>query len=58
MKKLEKDGSEYELTIPYSTDEELDNIIYDIYQEMGSTADYKNCFIEADIWDKESEKSW
>lgn len=48
MKKRWPDGNEYELTIPYDTDEELDDIIYrDILQEASSQADLRNCFIEA-----------
>jgi len=48
--KLDKDGWEYTLTIPYRTDEELDKIIYDdILQQADSIADRYNCFIETDI---------
>lgn len=48
MKKAEKDGCEYILSIPYTTDEELDQIIYDeIYAEAQYIADNRNGFIEA-----------
>ena len=50
MQKTEKDGWEYILSIPYATDEELDSTIYeDIYAEMERCADFRHCFIEADI---------
>lgn len=50
IKKLGKDNGGYNLSIPYSTDEELDSIIYDeILAEAERTADMRNCFIEADI---------
>jgi len=43
-------GVEYTLTIPYETDEQLEQIIYrDILQEAASTADARYCFIEADV---------
>jgi hypothetical protein len=43
-------GFEYTLTIPYETDEQLEQIIYrDILQEAASTADARYCFIEADV---------
>jgi hypothetical protein len=50
MEKLDKDGWEYILSIPYTTDEELDQIIYDeIIAEANDIADRRNGFIEADI---------
>lgn len=60
MKKRWPDGNEYELTIPYDTDEELDNIIYrDILQEASNQADMRNCFIEADVQAlDDSDRSW
>jgi len=58
IKKKEKDGSEYELTIPYSTDEDLDHIIENIGRDMWLAADDRNCFIEADFWDLDSDKTW
>ncbi len=43
-------GVEYTLTIPYETDEQLEQIIYrDILREADSTADARYCFIEADV---------
>jgi probable addiction module antidote protein len=60
MKKRWPDGNEYELTISYDTDEELDDIIYrDILQEASSQADLRNCFIEADVRAlDDSDRSW
>lgn len=49
MKKKEKDGWEYTLRIPYTTQEDLEKTVYDIYSEMESQARMRNCFIEADI---------
>lgn len=47
-RKRHKDGNEYILHIPYETDKELDEIIYDILREAESHADMRHCFIEAD----------
>jgi probable addiction module antidote protein len=60
MKKRWPDGNEYELTILYDTDEELDNIIYrDIIQAASFQADMRNCFIETDVRALDgSERSW
>jgi hypothetical protein len=60
MKKRWPDGHEYELTIPYDTDEELDEIIErDILQEASSQADLRNCFIEASVRAlDDSDRSW
>jgi len=50
MTKDRPDGWEYELSIPYQTDEELDAIIYDdIIGEADRIADSRHCFIEADV---------
>lgn len=49
MRKPDKDGWNYELTVTYSSDEELDDIIYDMLSEAQSIADYRNGFIEADM---------
>jgi len=43
-------GVGYTITIPNETDEQLEQIIYrDILQEAASTADARDCFIEADV---------
>jgi len=57
-KKTEKDRWDYEITLSYDDDEDLERQIYALYGEMESTADLRNCFIEADIWDPETERSW
>jgi hypothetical protein len=60
MEKLDKDGWVYILSIPYTTDEELDNIIYDeIISEAHHIADMRNGFVEADIVSLDDpERSW
>jgi len=49
MKKTDRDGSEYLLTIPYINEADLEKKIYDIYGQMHFQIGGKNCFIEADI---------
>jgi DNA invertase Pin-like site-specific DNA recombinase len=49
MHKPDPKGCDYELTIPYENDKDLDNTIYDILQEAESIADMRNGFIEADV---------
>jgi DNA invertase Pin-like site-specific DNA recombinase len=60
MEKLDKYNCRYILSIPYTSDEELDSIIYDeIMAEAEHTADMRNCFIEADIFSVDDpERSW
>lgn len=60
MEKPDKEGGEYVLSIPYTTDEELDRIIYDeIWREAESIADLRNCFTEGDITSLEDpDRSW
>lgn len=60
MEKPDKNIPEYILSIPYTTDEELDQIIYDeIYAETESIADSRHCFIEGDIISLDDpDRSW
>lgn len=60
MEKTDKDGGEYILSIPYTSDEELDRIIYDeIYSEAESIADFRHCFTEGDMVSLDDpERSW
>jgi DNA invertase Pin-like site-specific DNA recombinase len=59
MQKPDKNGWQYILTIPYQTQEDLDDTIYDILRETQSTADERYCFIEADVRALDgSERSW
>jgi hypothetical protein len=50
MKKDRPDGWEYEISIPYETDKDLDAAIYDdILYEANWIAESRYCFIEADV---------
>ncbi|MNB83990.1 hypothetical protein PS726_04712 [Pseudomonas fluorescens] len=56
MKRLE--SGNYELTIPYGSDDELDKTVYDLLTEIGQEADMRNCFIEAVAWEEGTERRW
>lgn len=56
MKKL--DRSEYELTFTYKSDEDLQKQIDELHREMAGEADLRNCFIEADFYDKINDRSF
>jgi len=60
MKKDRPDGWEYELSIPYETDEDLDAAIYDdILHEATWIAEVRCCFIEADFTAADDpDRSW
>jgi hypothetical protein len=60
MTKDRHGGWEYELSIPYQTDEELDAIINDdILAEAERIADGRHCFIEANVTAKDDpDRSW
>lgn len=49
MKKPDKNGWEYQLTIPYIDEADLEKKVHDIYDEMQFQIGGKYCFIEADI---------
>jgi DNA invertase Pin-like site-specific DNA recombinase len=56
MKRLE--SGNYELAIPYRSDDELDKTVHDLLTEISQEADMRNCFIEADAWEEGSERRW
>jgi hypothetical protein len=60
MKKDRPDGWEYELSIPYETDKNLDEAIYDdILHEASWIAESRYCFIEADFTAADDpDRSW
>lgn len=56
--KLVKDGWEYELTIQYTDDEDLEQQIYDLSAEMSSEADLRNGFVECNFSEIGTDRSW
>lgn len=53
LKKLPNGRWDYLIYVEYETREDLENAVYDIISEMSSTADYRNCFVEAEAHCKE-----
>ena len=49
MRKPDPKGCEYELTIPYRTEEDLQETIIDLIREAENTADCRNGFVEIAI---------
>ena len=47
--KVKNKDHEYTLTLEYETDNELEEIIYDLYRDMESYADARHCFTDAQI---------
>ena len=56
--KLDKDSWEYELTLQYENDEDLENQIYDLAAEMSSEAGSLNGFIESRFSEVGTNRSW
>lgn len=56
MKKLPHNN--YELTFSYKDEEHLQKQIDDLHQEMANEADLRNCYIQADFYDKINEISY
>ncbi|MDQ3322578.1 MAG: hypothetical protein M3525_09160 [Acidobacteriota bacterium] len=56
MKKLA--GWEYELTFTYRDDEDLRKQIDELHREISQEAGLRNCFIEADFYEKSTERSF
>ncbi len=58
MVKLEKNGWNYRLKVPYSSMEALEKTIYAMMSDADSRADLKNCFVEMTVTHRESNQSW
>lgn len=58
LKKLPNGQWDYLIYVEYETKEDLENTVYDILSEMSSTADYRNCFVEAEAHCKELDMWW
>ena len=59
MHKPDPKGYEYELTIPYENEKDLEDTIYEIISEASNTADLRNGFIEAGVFAMDgSDRSW
>ena len=56
MKKL--DRCEYELTFTYKDEDDLQEQIDEMHREMFQEADLRNCFVEADFYEKSTEHSF
>lgn len=56
--KVKNKDHEYILTIEYETDDELDEIIADLYSEMNFLADSRHCFIDAEISTLDGKRKW
>lgn len=57
-RRLDKNGNEYELTIQYTDDQDLERQIYDLASEMESMADLRNCSTESDFTEIGTERCW
>ena len=56
MQKLSDD--EYELVIPYDDDADLDEQVHQLLSDISIEADNRHCFIDADVREKGTERSW
>lgn len=51
-------SGEYELKVPYSSDEDLDQQMYELLSGIASEADDRNCFSESDARMEGTNKHW
>lgn len=56
VKRLE--SGNYELTVTYQSDDELDKALHDLMSEITQEAKMRNCFIEAEAWEEGTERRW
>lgn len=53
-----KDSWEYELTISYDNEQHLDQQVIDLLTEMIAQVDLESRFVEADVNEIGTERSW
>lgn len=58
VKKIDKNGWEYELTFQYEDDEDLEKQIEDLAAEMSGEADLRNGLIECHFSEVGTDRSW
>lgn len=58
MKKLKKNGWEYELTFHYKDEEDLQKQVYGLASKMEVQADLRNGFIECNLDEVGTDKNW
>ena len=58
MKQKAKDSWEYELTLPYDNEQRPDQQVINLLAEMISQVDLESCFVEADVNEIGTERSW
>ena len=51
-------NGEYELQVPYSSDEELDETMYDLLSDIADQADDRHCFSESDARMVGTDRQW
>jgi len=51
-------SGEYELKVPYRTDEDLDKTMNDLLREIEREADLRNCFVESDARFEGTDRYW
>jgi transcriptional regulator with XRE-family HTH domain len=56
MKKLKDD--EYELTVPYHNDADLDEQIYALFGAINTEAKRRKCSVKVDMWEKGTDRYW
>jgi len=54
----ESSNGDYELTIPYEDEADLDKTVYDLISEMAMEADDRHCFIETHLYENGTERQW
>ena len=58
MIKTDNERWDYVIKVPFENDKELDELIDEIISEAGYIADMRNGFVEMDIIDPKTERSW
>lgn len=56
--KIDQSDNDYELTINYYDDKDLNDQIYELIRDMNEEADMRNGFIEYDLFEEGTDRTW
>jgi Resolvase, N terminal domain len=56
MQRLE--SGNYEISIPYTSLEQLDKTVYELLSTINREADLRNCLVDAEIWEAGTNRRW
>lgn len=52
------ESGNHEISMPYTSPEQLDKTVYALLSAINREADLRNCLVDAEIWEVETVRRW